>query len=153
MHVVAVEQVVVARRVVCGVAEFADLDANALLDEPDDLVARVGARAGLLYVLARHVRRVGEDASVLRPLVVEEDDEAGAVVREPRDCVGESGEEFFERAPLARRGGEGRQRFELADGRAQVLFGRGPLVGVDFGQGHGFPSEAAATRTRAALTL
>src|SRR2546421_57657 len=81
LHVVAVEQVVVARRVVCGVAEFADLDANALLDEPDDLVARVGARAGLLYVLARHVRRVGEDASVLRPLVVEEDDEAGAVVR------------------------------------------------------------------------
>ena len=78
---------------------------------------------------------------MLLPFVVEEQDETGAIVREARDGVGEAREEFFERAPVARRGGESGQRFELADGRAQTLFGRANFCGVEFGQGHGFLSK------------
>jgi hypothetical protein len=127
-----VEQVVVGGRVVGGEAERADPDAHAALDEPLDQLARVGAVAGALDVLARHVGGAGEDAAVVGRLVGEEEDEAGAVVGQFGDGVGEPFEELFEGARVAGRGGEGRQRFELPHGSAQTGVRVGPLGGEDF---------------------
>src|ERR1043166_4470799 len=148
-----VEEVITRRRVVGGEAQPADLDADAALDEARHVLAAVGSGRLPLDVLARDVGGVGEDAALVGRFVAEEDDEAGAVVGQARDGVGEAGEEFFQRAPFARRGGQRRQGFELAHGGAQPLARLGHLVGVDFGQGHRLAPVRArrARRTRPRL--